>query len=58
VLAAIWEILHGGLLPPPPRSIGIMELAGFRDLISCFQSVRGKILSPNELAAVIAFLKL
>jgi hypothetical protein len=37
VLTAIWEIWHGDLLPPPPRSIGIMGLAGFCDLISWLQ---------------------
>jgi len=36
-------------LPPPPRSIGILGLAGFCDLILGLQSVRGKILIPGDL---------
>ncbi len=35
--------------PPPPRSIGIIELGENRDLIQGLQSLTGKILSPKEL---------
>ena len=37
VLTAIWEIWHGGLLPPPPWSTGILGLTGFCELNSCSQ---------------------
>jgi hypothetical protein len=40
-------------LPPPPnpsRCFAISGLAGFCDLISGLQRVRGKILRPNKLA--------
>jgi len=37
VVTATREICHGDLLPPPPRSIAIMGLAGFCDLIYAVQ---------------------
>src|SRR5271169_1636901 len=40
--------------PPPPRSIGIISLEEFGNLIYGVQQVRGKILSPKELRAVPA----
>src|ERR1039458_9597942 len=49
-----WESLPFGNSPPPlPRSIGISNLGGIRDLIYGLQSLRGKILSRKELQSEI-----
>ncbi len=41
------------LIPPLPRSIGIINLGEIRDLIYGLQSLRGKILSRKELQSEI-----
>ena len=47
-------MLFGWPLPPPPRSTGIIELAGNREKIYGAQSLAGKILISKNLEAELA----
>jgi len=46
---AVWENFPETRSTPPPRSIGIIGLGEFREIIYDLQSLRGKILSHKEL---------